>query len=234
MTLAVGLYKPKYEENIGYACRAMANFGFNDLRLIEPRANPTTGKARSRAMHGLPVLKKAKTYKSLGRALKGFDFVVGTSAKTKKPGKLGRQALSIAEFAERFPSAGGKSKILLLFGPEENGLENEQLEKCDFLVHIPTKREYKALSLGHAVAICVYEMARKRDAKFTPMTEDSKRRILGMVDVVVGNTEGVRDKKAVNTAFRELLGRAPATEKEARAVMALFSGLKKELGKRKP
>ena len=228
MRLAVALYKPKYGENVGYACRAMANFGFNDLRLIEPRCDTKSGAAKSRAMHGKEILLNAKKYKSIKSSSRGFDFVVGTSAKLKKPGKLGRQALSIAEFAERFPS-GGNSKILLLFGPEENGLENEQLEKCDLLVHIPTKREYKALSLGHAVAICMYELARKRDAKFTPMREDSKKRILGMLDGIAEKTEKVRDKKAVKTAFRELLGRAPATEKEARAVMALFRGIGREL-----
>lgn len=153
MPLAVVLVEPALPENLGAVARVMANFGLQDLRLVTPAADPTDARARAVATHGGPILAAAKVYDDLPAALADRTRVWATTAlrrATPTPVTHPRDAARDWR-AEEAPA--------LVFGPERTGLREEHLARADLLVAIPTRPEARALNLGQAVAVLVWEWA---------------------------------------------------------------------------
>lgn len=148
------LVRPKSAGNVGAAARALKNMGCANLRLIAPRRlNPRI--AAQRAVHGAEVLAHSLTHQSLDSALGDCTLVVGTTARR---GPYRSEALPIREAAPSLIEAASANRIALLFGPEDHGLSNEELKRCQRLVTIPTAPEYPSLNLAHAVMLVAYEL----------------------------------------------------------------------------
>lgn len=144
--------------NIGAAARAMSNFGFLRLRVVNPY-EASFREARS-AVGAAPLLAKAEEFKSVAAAVDDCSLVVGTTAATNRELQHPLKVLSKAAPAiEKRLRAGGK--VALLFGSEKRGLSNSDLSHCDWLLRIPTRKEHGSMNLGQAVAICLYELARE-------------------------------------------------------------------------
>lgn len=176
----VALYKPETEGNVGAVARAMKNFGFVDLILVDPQCNPLSEDSVIRSKHASDVLKKAKQYKDLD-FISRFKLVIGTTAIVGTDYNIPRSPIEISRFLDEFSKISGqemkdfirdrKNKILLLFGPEGTGLTSDELKKCDYLITIPTSEKYRALNLSHAVSIVLYEFS-----KYLSRTETSSIR----------------------------------------------------------
>ncbi len=226
MKLRVILVEPCYAGNVGFVARAMLNFGASGLALVRPKCDFRSAEAMSRAMHAQHLLRKAKRFSILQSALKGADFVVGTTARTTPEKKLSRTALSVGEFAAGF--AGSKAKIALVFGPEHSGLSNTDIAECDFIVRIPASKRYPSLNLSHAVAVVLYSLFAAQHLQELKSAKGAVRRqLVNRFAGLAKSCSRVRDKKATVAAFRALVSRAQITEKEANAVMAVLSGLGK-------
>ncbi len=165
------LVRPRNPLNIGAAARAMANFGFRDLVLVDPYA-PVWEEARS-AVGAEGILKRARELQSLSEAISDTTLVLGTTCGlrrnldkeliplSKLPGWLGRYAPPRgAAKAPRGRGRGPAETAALLFGSEKTGLSNEHLSHCHGLVRIPTASSCPSMNLGQAVAVCCYELAR--------------------------------------------------------------------------
>jgi TrmH family RNA methyltransferase len=154
--LRVVLVATRNPLNIGAAARAMSNFGFFRLRIVNPYA-VAFREARS-AVGASPLLACAEEYKSVAEAIADCTMVVGTTAAGQRelhhPLVTPEQAAGVIR--ERLSS----SPVALLFGSEKRGLSNNDLSHCHFLIRIPTREEHISMNLGQAVAICVYELAR--------------------------------------------------------------------------
>ncbi len=139
---------PKHAGNVGAVARAMANFGLRDLWLVAPRC--VVGReARMLAVHGESVLATARTVSELGDALADRTFVVGTTARP-------RSATEHASLAPEPAMARLRGHAgALVFGPEDSGLDNEALDRCDVTVTIPTA-PYASLNLAQAVVLLAY------------------------------------------------------------------------------
>ena len=225
--LAVVLVEPEYEENIGYAARAMANFSLEKLILVNPKALHYSGLARSRAMHGRHILKNAKKCSSLEEALKGYSFSIATTAKLSKYDKAKRSALSLEEAAKRFS---GKTKIALVFGSEKNGLTNEQLAAGDSLMHIPASKEYSTFNLSHAVTIFLYEFSKNRKKLSSKVVKkQTKDLLLNHFKNLIYEGEKIRNKEETFKSFRAMVARSLITEKETKSIIAVFAGVLKGL-----
>lgn len=152
--LRVVLASPRNPLNIGAAARAMSNFGFSELRLVNPY-EVAFREARS-AVKAQHVLAAAREYKTLAEAIADCSLVVGTTSK-------GHRAL---EHPLRRLEMGGRmiaraaGPVGLLFGSEKFGLSNEDMSHCHWLMRIPTREEHESMNLGQAVAVCLYEIAR--------------------------------------------------------------------------
>jgi TrmH family RNA methyltransferase len=154
--LLVILVKTRNPLNIGAAARAMSNFGFHRLRVVNP-FEVAFREARSAVSAG-KILENAEEYKSVAEAVADCCQVIGTTAgrsrQLQQPlrplnhcGKLIRQQLQ-------------SGAVALLFGSEKVGLSKEDLSHCHWLIHIPTHQAHPSMNLGQAVAVCLYELAR--------------------------------------------------------------------------
>jgi len=222
MQLIVVLVECEYDENLGLIARTMKNFGFNELRLVNPKADKESPKAKSRAMHSMEILKKARVFNSLERALQDADYSVATTAvSSKRPGQA-RKALTPKGLAEKFSST--TSKLALVFGRESNGLTNKEIKKCDFVASIPASKEHSVLNISHACAIFFYELHSERKKKLFPAaTRTTKKVALKKFSELATANPKVRDKKKVTNCFKRVISRAPATEKELTAITAVLS-----------
>lgn len=157
--LHVVLVSTRNPLNIGAAARAMSNFGFLHLRVVNP-FELAFREARS-AVGATPLLAQAEEFKSLDEAVADCSLVVGTSALSRRDPQHKVRGLREGTRLIRNRLAAGR--VALLFGSEKRGLSNEDLSHCQWLLRIPTREEHRSMNLGQAVAVCLYELA--RDAK---------------------------------------------------------------------
>jgi len=146
--------------NIGAAARAMSNFGFRSLRVVNP-FEPSFREARS-AVGASEILEKAEFFTSVADAVADCTLVVGTTAVRNRELQhpVHRPEYSARVIRKKLSS----SPVALLFGSEKFGLSNDDLSHCHWLIRIPTCDENISMNLGQAVAVCLYEIM--RDAKF--------------------------------------------------------------------
>jgi tRNA/rRNA methyltransferase len=159
MNARVVLVRPQIAANLGATARVKRNFGLADLVLVEPRADPADPQACQLSTHGEDVLRRCRIMSDLGEAAADCVQVIGTSARLG--GLYRRQALgSPEEILPRVVQRMDTGPVALVFGPEPSGLENIEISRCHYLIHIPTDPTYPALNLAQAVAITLYELRR--------------------------------------------------------------------------
>jgi len=147
--------------NIGAAARAMSNFGFSRLRVVNPY-DVAFREARS-AVGASALLTTAEEYRSVANAVSDCALVVGTTATHHR--QL-RHSLRRLDYGARFIRKQlASSQVALLFGSEKRGLTNDELSHCHWLMRIPTREEHSSMNLGQAVAVCLYELVREAKAK---------------------------------------------------------------------
>ncbi|MEM0360521.1 MAG: RNA methyltransferase [Candidatus Diapherotrites archaeon] len=230
MQAIVVLVGCEYEENLGLVARAMKNFGLKKLVLVSPKADKESEKALSRAMHAREILKRAKIFESLEKALALADVSVATTSKTSKSPGCKRKAVSPEFLAEKY--SGTKAKIALVFGRESIGLSNSEIEKCDFVVSIPASKKNPVLNVSHAAAIVFYELFRKKPKKlFYVAGRRTRIATISVFSELAESTGKIRDLKAVVNSFKHVVSRSPATEKELRAIIAVLSESLKKIKK---
>jgi tRNA/rRNA methyltransferase len=187
--LRVVLVSPRNPLNIGAAARAMSNFGFSELRLVNPY-DVAFREARS-AVKAQHVLRDAREYATLAEAVADCALVVGTTSR-------GPRAL---EHPIRRLELGGKAiarklaaqPVALLFGSEKFGLSNEDMSHCHWLLRIPTREEHGSMNLGQSVAVCLYEIIRqpstarvKAEAGKPAATAEDLERLTERLEEVLG------------------------------------------------
>jgi len=152
----VVLVSPRNPLNIGAAARAMANFGFQRLKVVTPFA-PTWREARS-AVGAPELLLNAVESATLSEAVANATLVVGTGTLTYRKAEQRVTPLpELAPLVARELAQGGC--VAVVFGPEKHGLTREDLSYCHLLVEIPTDARQPSMNLGQAVAVCLYELA---------------------------------------------------------------------------
>jgi TrmH family RNA methyltransferase len=154
--LRVVLVAPRNPLNIGAAARAMANFGFSRLRVVNPY-EVAFREARSAVRAG-PVLKAAEEFSNVGDAVSDCRLVVGTTSVGHR--ELQHPLRRLEYGARLIHRSLADGPAALLFGSEKFGLSNEEMSYCHWLMRIPTVDLDRSMNLGQAVAVCLYELAR--------------------------------------------------------------------------
>lgn len=140
--------------NIGGAARAIKNMGLTELYLVQPREFPAP-RAVWRAAGARDILTNVKVVETLDEAIAGCGLVVGTSARERRiPWPL----INPRECGEKIWSEAASHDVALLFGREDRGLTNSELQKCHYHVHIPSNPDYSSLNLATAVQVLAYEV----------------------------------------------------------------------------
>ncbi|MFP4315646.1 MAG: RNA methyltransferase [Desulfovibrionales bacterium] len=157
--LSVVLFRTKLPENIGGVARACVNMGCSSLVLVQPRQWDVRRAEPMATYKGAPLLWNARIHDHLSEALKPFSLVFGTTART---GGWRKGIVSAEAAAERIVSyLAGDKPVAVVFGPEDFGLTNEEIELCGPLITIPTSPGASSLNLAQAVLVVLYECLKR-------------------------------------------------------------------------
>ena len=226
------LVRSKDSANVGAAARAMKNFGLDDLVLVAPRCR-IDDRARALASHAGDVLEAARVVATVGEAIADRRFVLGTSARLRGTDTL--PSWSPRQAAPRLLDSG----VALLFGPEDHGLSNEDLNLCQGYVSIPTAA-YSSLNLAQAVLLVAYEIHLTRQGAAAseaapagpalPATgarapREQLERFYGqLVEAFhrIGYTDAQRER-AILRVYRGMFDRVALTPREVAALRGLVS-----------
>jgi TrmH family RNA methyltransferase len=214
---------PKFQGNVGAIARAMKNFQLNDLYLVN--SCEIGDECLARAKHGKDLVENAKHTESLEEAIEGLDFIVGTSGISSKSHKKHlRRNLTPKDLALKMSEIDGS--VGILFGRENYGLYNSELEMCDNVVTIPASSDYPILNISHAASIIFYEIfqvhVKERDVKVASGFERDKmmRHFTNLLDVI---SYPPHKKKKTTVMFQRILGRAVLSKWEFHELMGVFS-----------
>jgi TrmH family RNA methyltransferase len=212
--------------NLGLIARAALNFGIEELRLVGPRMGEEEWeRARIHSSHGWEKLEKAKIYGGLEEALKDVDLAIATSAKRRMEGpNILRRAIGIQDL-ERILGEREIPRIALVFGREDSGLTNREIDRCHLLLSLEASEGYRTLNLASAAAILFHALYnyRQRGEESKVFDREKCERAIAHFRELAGLTimsEG-KAKKAVK-AFSNILNRAVPDEREASLILGVL------------
>ena len=152
---AIVLVRPQLGENIGFAARAMGNFGLRDLRLVAPRDGWPNDKARATAAVAGVIVDDARVFETVEDAVGDLNFVLATTA---RPREMVKQVMSPETAAAALRAKMQTSQRTgVLFGSERSGLDNDAIVLADAIVTAPVSAAFASLSLPQAVLLFAYE-----------------------------------------------------------------------------
>ncbi|HAK87488.1 MAG TPA: hypothetical protein DHV16_00275 [Nitrospiraceae bacterium] len=231
------LVEPKEPGNIGASARAVKNMGFKNLCLVNPPV--LTDEARWFACNALDVLDSAQKYDGIADAVKDKAIVAGTS---RRKGRSRGVFLNVGEGAARLHDIAQKNKIAILFGREDRGLYNDEVEECGFLITIPSSAKQPSLNLSQAVLLTAYELSnagykkegvpkvRWQELADIKETEALYRRIAGtlkLLDYIPRGDRNLEDKIIKN--FKHFIGRAGMTRWELKMLHGICTQIEKKV-----
>lgn len=172
--ISIILVRPQMGENIGAAVRVMKNFELSDLRIVDPRDGWPNEKAYALSAGAKDLLDKVKIFQSTEDAIADLDKAYATTARKRGmikpitfPETLGKE---ISESEET-------QKIGILFGQENNGLDNDDISNCNAILTIPIGKKYSSLNLAQSVAIVCYELFKNSTQKGANLNLSEKKAI---------------------------------------------------------
>jgi tRNA/rRNA methyltransferase len=227
------LVKPQLGENIGMAARAMLNFGMHSLRLVRPRTWPNEA-AISSATHAAQIVQQAKVFHSIQEATSDLKFLYGTTARSRDLNKPVISSTDLKKDLQRTKVS--ESKVGILFGPENSGMDNETISILNKIIFIPVGAEFSSLNLAVAVGIICYEIAkvkRSEAQKRLNSTEVASQKDIynllehlhTMLDEINFYQEPHKKKKMqqnINCLFKRI---SHLTKKETNTLIGILRGL---------
>ena len=223
--LRIVLVRPRGSGNIGSVARALKNFGATELAIVGT-ARTRSFWARAMAVHGRDILSKAKCYGTIREAIADCTLVVGT---TCRGGLYRKHSQTPREVAPAIAAAARTGMVALIFGPEDHGLSNQDLEPCQLLITIPAHSDYPSLNVAQAAVICLYEifLASLGAAAVEKIERARAEDIERLYDIMreallkIGFLDSENPEHML-LAFRRILGRAGLEDADVRIFTGLF------------
>ena len=227
------LHKPQLSENIGACARAIKNFSFKKLILINPKPIFPNDKIFATSVGAKNIINQSKVYENIEKALKDIDIVIATSARfrNKNIKHINLDDLKKIDF---------KKKVGFLFGSEASGLSNEEVSYANYTLQIPTNPEFKSLNLSHSLIIIaqvvssIIKMRIKPFQKSKKVKSASKKEIQSMINLCLSNLEDInffkpKEKKPVMLQnLRNIFYKMELSDKETRILSSVFASLGKK------
>lgn len=208
--IAFVLHRPARGGNIGASARALMTMGFSDLRISEALGYDPN-EARAWAHGSTEVLDRAATFGTLPEAIQDADLVVGTSARRRGDRREYLTPMELRDHLRKLHEREAVKQVALLFGPEEHGLTNEELDLCQLVSEIPMRRSYPSLNLAQAVMVYSYELSPLSFTASPPRnrvsSDESVRRLHEKVTEILPRL-GFDPGRAVTRRIIERVGRA--------------------------
>ena len=227
------LHKPQLSENIGACARAIKNFNFKKLILINPKPIFPNDKIFATSVGAKNIINQSKVYENIEKALKDIDIVIATSARfrNKNIKHINLDDLKKIDF---------NKKVGFLFGSESSGLSNEEVSYANYTLQIPTNPEFKSLNLSHSLIIIaqvvssIIKMRTKPFQKSKKIKAASKKEIQSMINLCLSNLEDInffkpKEKKPVMLQnLRNIFYKMELSDKETRILSSVFASLGKK------
>ncbi|MFO7676800.1 MAG: RNA methyltransferase [Thermoplasmatota archaeon] len=217
------LVEPKYSGNIGAVARAMKNFGFDNLFLVNPCI--LDDDCYARAKHAGDIIDKATSFTSFKQACNNLDYLVATSSiQYIKDKKSLRNPEVLEDFSEKIYEV--KGNVGIVFGREDYGLFNEEIALCDIMLRIPTSEEYLSLNLSHAVCLVLYSLYIKRNCIVPNRREIGKvekEKLFEFFSLLLQEINYPSHKKEnTEILFKRLMARSMPSTWEYHTLMGVF------------
>ena len=227
------LNKPQLSENIGACARAIKNFGFKKLILINPKPIFPNDKILATSVGAKDIITQSKEHDTLEQALSEIDIVIATSARfrNKNIKHINLEDLKKINF---------KKKIGFLFGSEASGLSNDEISYANYTLQIPTNPDFKSLNLSHSLIIIAQYVAELIKIKNIPFKKSkkiksaSKKEIQSMLSLCIKNLDEInffrpREKKPkMLENLRNIFYKMDLSDKETRILSGVFASLGKK------
>jgi len=227
--VVIVLHEPQDLVNIAHVVRAMKNFGFKTLRLVNPREYDGH-RIEGIAHQTHDVVSRVEQFDSLATAIADCVHVTGFTAR----GRAAKRNLQRPrEAAAELLAGAADGVVALLFGLEDKGLSNDDLDRCHRIVTIPSSPDYASLNLGHAVVVMLYELAIARGAEdrpFKPPRRPADQATVAEIEHFFTDAEQaleaieffkVRDREHIMRTVREIAHRIPLDQREAKLLRAM-------------
>ncbi len=227
------LHQPQLSENIGACARAIKNFNFKKLVLINPKPIFPNDKILATSVGAKDIIKHSKEYNNLEEAISKVDIVIATSARfrNKNIKHINLDDLKKINF---------KKKIGFLFGSEASGLSNDEISYANYTLQISTNPNFKSLNLSHSLIIIAQYIASLIKLKSTPFKKSkkiksaSKKEIQSMLSLCVQNLDEInffrpKEKKPkMLENLRNIFYKMDLSDKETRILSSVFASLGKK------
>ena len=227
------LHKPQLSENIGACARAIKNFNFKKLVLINPKPIFPNDKILATSVGAKDIIKQSKTYKNLEMAISKTDIVIATSARfrNKNIKHINLEDLKKINF---------KKKISFLFGSEASGLSNDEISYANYTLQIPSNPDFKSLNLSHSLIIIAQHVSGIIKLKSIPFKKSkkvksaSKKEIQSMLSLCVQNLDEINffkpsEKRPIMLEnLRNIFYKMDLSDKETRILSSVFASLGKK------
>mgnify|MGYP001772880983 CR=1 FL=1 len=231
--VAIVLVRPKFSENIGFCARVCANFGVENLILVEPENFDYEVAKKTATNIGKSVLENIKIYDNLKEAVKDMNFVIGTTARLGKQRKVN---YNVGDFTKEIINLiNNDNRVAILFGNERTGLTNEELFFCDETITIPTFNN-TSLNISHALSIILYEIYKnisnpssKKQKLADPKTKEI---IFNLLIDLIKKVEYIPHDNEIlwMRNIKEFLNHLNLTEKDSMIFLGLLRATIRKLG----
>jgi len=220
------LTRPLYGGNVGSVCRAMMNMGFSRLAVVEPTNPLDEVELRKMALSAVSIYENRSEHPTLADAVTDCHVVAGTSARL---GMYRSHSRTLREWVPDMLRSAAAGPVALAFGPEDDGLSNDEIALCNRIIQIPTTDAYKSLNLSQAVLLCCYELYVGTES-FEPTEESSREatssereRMFEVWRHTLLNIGFMHDQTAdhMMLGLRRILSRGILTDKDVRILMGI-------------
>ena len=227
------LNKPQLSENIGACARAMKNFNFSNLIVIDPKPSFPNDKIIATSVGAKELITKAKVYKNIEDSLKNYDYLIATTARfrNKNIDHINTDQLKNIDF---------NKKVGFIFGSEASGLSNHEVSYANCTLNIPTNESFKSLNLSHSlIIVCqiLFNILSQKKVKYkksSKIKKSSKKQIHIMIQQCIKNLEKInffspKEKRNIMLEnLRTIFYRMDLSEKETRILSSVFATLFKK------
>ena len=227
------LHNPQLSENIGACARAIKNFSFNKLLLINPKPVFPNDKILATSVGAKDIIKKTEVFKNIEDSIKKLDILVATSARfrNKNIRHISISDLNKIDFSKR---------IGFLFGSEASGLSNNEISYADYTLEIPSNKNFRSLNLSHSLIIIAQIVSglilnkKNKFEKSKKIKNASKNDVNNMLNLCIKNLEDRHffhppEKKPIMLEnLRSVFYKLNLSQKETRILSSVFAGLSKK------
>ena len=227
------LHKPQLSENIGACARAIKNFNFKKLVLINPKPIFPNDKILATSVGAKDIINQSKKYDNLEKALGKIDILIATSARFRNKNIKHINLVDLKKI-------NFKKRVGFLFGSEASGLSNDEISYANYTLQIPTNPDFRSLNLSHSLIIIAQYVASLIKLKNIPFKKSkkvksaSKKEIQSMLGLCIKNLDEInffrpkekRPKMLEN--LRNIFYKMDLSDKETRILSGVFASLGKK------